>query len=185
MAKEEQDKKIKIKELAHQGDAQAQFEEAKLYLKRDPENNFKEALKWLGKAAAQGHREAERLKTQIENEKLYFSLVNNTAFEIVEISVFNDKNNTHNWRGRLSSSLSAEGRGSLAFSLTKGECIVDSNILPITVHYTCNARGLALPAIKDERIFIDRLLFNQEREENSPGFPGPCKIYLDYKFGGR
>ena len=167
--KEMQEKEEKRETLANQGDAQAQYEMALKYSRSE----FKDALRWLRKAAVQGHQEAQRLKDQIENEEIYFGLCNNSAWDIVKISVYHDSINTHNWQGRLLSTMNGGRYEPVLCSFTKGTCNPDYNgWIPIKVEYVVNINGNLVPAVKEESIQYPSLKDSPESAD---------KIYLDFK----
>jgi len=65
-ARDELQKEEELKLRATQGDPQAQFDVAKLYLKA---KNAVQAIEWLKKAANQGHDDAKKLILQIEEDE--------------------------------------------------------------------------------------------------------------------
>jgi len=168
--KERLQREAEMEEKAYKGDPQAQYEMAK----KCRDSNFKEALEWLEKAAVQGHKEAQILKTEIENEKIYFKICNNTAWDIVEINVFHESVNTHNWQGRLLSSINGGHYEPVICYFTKGSCNLNQfGWVPISIQYKCAMQGFLMPAVKEESI-------QSPEYKNSP--ENAQTIYLDQKF---
>jgi hypothetical protein len=136
-----------------------------------------------GEAAAQGHYEAKKLKTQIENEKFYFGVSNDTSWDIVSIRIYHNSEHIHSWEGRLLSSIDGGGYRPVIFPLSKGNCTPDyDGRISFRIEYKCNVNGSLFTTVKEASNsiywFCTSLEEYQEREQK---YMGP-KIYLDAKF---
>jgi len=139
-ARLQRDAEIEMK--AQQGDPQAQYEKAKKY----PSENFTEALEWLSKAAAQGHSDAQRMKSKIENEEFIVKIANSTAFDIVAFEVYHNSLVTHRWQGLLS----CDGFPTVICRFKKGEVKLEYKYFKVSVKYTLNVNGRYLAFVKED-----------------------------------
>jgi TPR repeat protein len=148
-AKELQEKNEKLEKLANEGDAQAQYEMGLRYKKSD----YKDALRWLEKAANQGHNNAKNMINEINNEKLYFKVCNDLAWTLVEVKIYSNSVNTCSWQGRLNSSIDGGSYEPILCYVTRGvsESIYGDNI-KVSVHYKYVFHNQIMPGVIEKNI---------------------------------
>jgi predicted nucleic acid-binding Zn-ribbon protein len=164
----EHEKELALINKANTGDSNAQYEIGRKLINRD----YKQALSWLNKAIAQGHNGAKSFLKENRKE-FYFFLLNDTAFYIVEVSVYLDGNIIF---PPTSVSIPPTNEGGynncLLFSVPQEHCEFNKKrneyCINIRVDFKCQTHGGILPVTQKENLYRygHQLMTEKEVHEN-------------------